>query len=883
MAHDRAQSLLLHQPGFIPTQPGLAAVPAVTRGFRDSTNNFAYPKLSPLILPPGAYYDQRQSTGPPGLAVRPAPNSAGSEAPPEHDHQIITYDDLEKLLPNPKPTGRVEVGVLPDGSAYAPKTGENYLLFPSKSSYILYFTHHYFSRENLSRDVPLLSRMINQMTLPLDKLIKAPRLVALNTTPEEVEQALIKSKVVCIEDLGNGVRGVRRIDGFPAIGSPNDPSSTRVTAPGSEAMTSTITGTGNGPSHQFQPPLTSAQSADTSSEDDRLLAASLAEMSFTTKTNTLPGYSFPSMEQSTGQTNVLISPNPASGIIGPGGSRLSPSQPVSCSAAHPPHPVAVAQTSATYESTTPSSNGSLSSSRPTSAIWPQPSTFALSPNNRSSLLGNNASQPLDSPSVANNNHSTSILGFPSRPPYGPGMPTGSLQTPDLQPISVLPMRHQAGLPQYLLSQPTHGSGAYPGSLSFCQMCYSKSPMNMAMAAAIGNPAHQHLSQAHLTPNPQFPGQIFHGQPGQMPSLNAHQANVALAAASSYHAAVAALAAAAQQQVSPAYFNPSITPNMHSQVQHVQQASPLPVYYAAQPLSLPTHFQRHPLPRFPHGSVYPIQSYQQPNPNAALHNPVPQSSEISGTLPKEGSMYSMNNASQVATSIAYPFLFQPHVHLPHANQPSTNNPNLVAAAAAGLHIQYSQQMTPRQPPMNAYNLAPLGLTVVNNPVSAPVQTQNTNEDTNSASLGYQEKNHPELTTDVQSENLTPPAYSTSPPVQGNGAVPASPVPASPISGEKTSDLNTKQLVDSEEIAQKTRVAQTDLTVDKADSPEDSEDSGSSGIGEMNSAGSSGPIDTRTSSSLTLTDQPPSDVTSTCELINYRRHPRSTRTKDVERSP
>lgn len=49
--------------------------------------------------------------------------------------------------------------------------------------------------------------------MPLEKLIKAPRLAAINTTLEDAEQALANSKIVCLEDLDGSVRGVRRIDG----------------------------------------------------------------------------------------------------------------------------------------------------------------------------------------------------------------------------------------------------------------------------------------------------------------------------------------------------------------------------------------------------------------------------------------------------------------------------------------------------------------------------------------------------------------------------------------------------------------------------------------------------------------------------------------------
>ncbi|KAA0191965.1 hypothetical protein FBUS_04119 [Fasciolopsis buskii] len=224
------------------------------------------------------------------------------------------------------------------------------------------------------------------------------------------------------------------------------------------------------------------------------------------------------------------------------------------------------------------------------------------------------------------------------------------------------------------------------------MCHAKSSMNMTVAAAMRNTHHQ-ISQAHLSPKPQFPGQVIHGQSNQVPSLNAHQANVALAAANSYHAAVAAFAVAAQQYAAPAYFNNPMASNIHSRKQHIQQSvqSPLSVYYTAQPLYLPTHFQRYLISRFPHGSIYHVQGYQQSHQNIALHNPVQQASENPGTHFEEVPPYStMGGGPRVATAAAYSFLFKPHVHSPQANQFSSNNHSVIPNPTACLHFQCPQK-------------------------------------------------------------------------------------------------------------------------------------------------------------------------------------------------
>lgn len=141
MAYDRTQQAMLPQTGYFLSQPRINLVPSLQNVVPGSAQQSVFPRAIHFSLPFAGYQDSYLND----------PNTTSSSNyltyynsydVNERDYQIITYKELEKLLPDPKPTGRVELGILPNGCAYAPKTAtkENYLLFPSKLNYILYFT-----------------------------------------------------------------------------------------------------------------------------------------------------------------------------------------------------------------------------------------------------------------------------------------------------------------------------------------------------------------------------------------------------------------------------------------------------------------------------------------------------------------------------------------------------------------------------------------------------------------------------------------------------------------------------------------------------------------------------------------------------------------------
>ncbi|CAL8078713.1 unnamed protein product [Calicophoron daubneyi] len=974
MAQERAQPLILPQSGYLFPQAELGTL---TRSFTAFAPNAPYSIRDPQLAlsPPAGYVDNRQSLAEqlPAVAYPPVPlmrpayltnNNITHTDAQERDYQIITYDELEKMLPEPKPAGRIELGMLPNGSAYAPKTAtrENYLLFPSKFSYILYFTHHYFSRENLSRDHTFLNMLVNRLVLPLDKLIKAPRLAALSTTLEEIEQALEKSKIVCLEDMGGGVRGVRRIDGYPAFALAEEltppfrpqldpPSSSPLEVANSQLQSPQSANYLNYTRVAAQAPFPSPQSLTV-----QPIAAESSDREEERRTNPTPlgggndqslsasvgnklvssGYSFSTGEQQqpvmyTGgrsrESSTLLSPSSLPTSAGGGSTSYNigppPNQTVTSASVVPPPSAYLPTTTSTATSST-SANASetvtlnsssnhvgresidaASSGRPPSGVWPQPQLpqqpgLILGPYNRYSLQPASVAQsnPMEANSPTYNSH-TSVLGFPSRPGYpAAAFQMGGLQPTELHPVSVLPIRQHNALPPYLLGQTGHTPGPYPGSLSFCQMSTTGSPINLAMAAAIAN-QQQTLSQPQNAPvsHVQFTAnQLFAGSANQIAALNPHQSAGGGLSGASYQMAVAALAAAAQQQQqqqqAAAYFQPPINPNIQSQGHHLQSSaaqSALPVYYAAQPLPIPAHLHRHPVQRLSHAPIYPIQAYPYQPQATVLHNP----SELASTLVKSdtaGNNFSAPNcAASSQTTIGYPLLFQSPVQF--HQQPNQHNSNLVAsslaAAAAGLHIQYPPP--PARTPVNSFGLTPLPLSLIaiSNPapttslphlnstvtykstVSGSLETKNNNlvESSRAPSEGLTSSQN----TPTESTGGTIIAVVSSSPAVSEHSALVSPSASSTSSTDNQSNLSvdvvaghklSHALKESNEINEEKTLHNS--------STEDSEDSGSSGIGEMNSACSSGTSDARTTgSSHTLTGQVVVSGTTACAFVSCKR--------------
>ncbi|VDN15798.1 unnamed protein product [Dibothriocephalus latus] len=76
-------------------------------------------------------------------------------------------------------------------------------------------THYYFSRDNLDRDQTIRRMMIENTAVSVDKLVQAPRLASIGTTVSDLEVAIHNSNILCLVDLPDGKRGVKRYDGYP--------------------------------------------------------------------------------------------------------------------------------------------------------------------------------------------------------------------------------------------------------------------------------------------------------------------------------------------------------------------------------------------------------------------------------------------------------------------------------------------------------------------------------------------------------------------------------------------------------------------------------------------------------------------------------------------
>ncbi|KAL5969560.1 hypothetical protein TSMEX_002684 [Taenia solium] len=167
----------------------------------------------PLVSVPGVDFYGRYSRLPP--LNSPSSDTSGTV---ERDFRIIPWDELKSLLTEESSDVRAESGLLSDGRAFAQRSPRRdaYFLFPSKSAYILYFTHYYFSRENLDRDQTIRGMMLDNCAIAIDKIIEAPRLASIGTTIDDMKVAVESgSNVLCVLNAPDGRCYLRRIDGYP--------------------------------------------------------------------------------------------------------------------------------------------------------------------------------------------------------------------------------------------------------------------------------------------------------------------------------------------------------------------------------------------------------------------------------------------------------------------------------------------------------------------------------------------------------------------------------------------------------------------------------------------------------------------------------------------
>ncbi|KER23868.1 hypothetical protein X801_06694, partial [Opisthorchis viverrini] len=850
MAQDHTQPLIVPQPGFLITQ------------FRP---NVPFPR--PVQSPVG-FFDGRQQNPwasvvghlpatAPLLHPPPQPSAQVPNESVDRDYRVVSYEDLEKMLPETKASTRVEVGLLPSGEAFAPKTAARgeYLLFPSKASYILYFTHHYFSRENLIRDSTFLRMLVNRLTLPLDKLIQAPRLLALKTTVDEVEQALINSKVVCLEDMGGGLRGVRRIDRFPEESWVPYPSS-------DNSLTALVTNRSIPP---HVPPTFSPNEAE-----EGILVTSNASV-------TDLGSNEPTVDQSPTSTNIREIGSSTPTAISNQPSFASPLTSTSTVIGQLTTASANTFTSQATRMTTGPANAALSFDRSPGASWPPQHAGALICSNGYTLTAGSQHSISVGPPVPIGGYQNSL---PNGSNYASPIQGGSLHSTEGVPVHALPIRPASCLPQYLLNQGSHNAPAV----------YAAGPtMNFAMTSVSGG------QQATQVASPPFANAVFTGHPNPLATLNATQSQAAWAAAY--------MTALQQQQQQAAYVHPAVPPSMHAQhaIPSPGQTA-FPFYYTTQPFHLPAQLSRHPTaPRLSQTPVYPLQAayaYSSPH-GALLHTSIQQHpTDVSSHLGKGsagvtdvGSTFqSITNATQVPCNISYPFLLPQHMQVHHTS-PSVHNSNAVSgltAAAANLYIQ-----RPTRPSSTINSSGPIGSSATSTPSPSVMATVPLSAKFPTSHLDAKANIHSTVG-EVEPQSLTP-SESTEHQVSNTvTSVSLESCNTTVISLESPgacvySQQNVKSVTDSanavclsEQASGTPNIAVplasvTDEKPAHFNSADDSEDSASSGIGEMNSACSSNTSDALTNSSSTLTDQAigPAHY----PLVSRRQYSHSNRFKDA----
>ncbi|KAF5397843.1 hypothetical protein PHET_09040 [Paragonimus heterotremus] len=699
------------------------------------------------------------------------------------DFEVVRYEELLNMFPEPKPTGRLDAGLLPNGKAYAPKSfsREQYLLFSSKLSYILYFTHHYFSRENLQSDSTFRSMLVNQRILPLEKLIQAPRLKFVSATQEEVAQALVHSNILCVEDMGGGVRGVCRRDHFPS-----GESWASISAP---VVASSVYPT----VLDSQFPVRVSEGNSESVMNDQLRVKNQFSIDFAPSDHPLHGVH--RTDAPIAAANSASLPSDMFPMILP----TTTSQVVSTTEMVPSTAAALPNTRAT-DSPVPGFQGEMMARTPDS--------FSSGPQ-----------QPLvfDPTSVVFN---SSLCGMQN---CNTNLSAGIHQVPELPNVPMLPVRQPQTFGHYFVNPSGHVSGAYPPA--FIQGSPGGSPANYAVATALNSP--------QMASAPTFGGNLYTSHSNQFAPFGAHQPNAAFAAV---------CAAMTQQQ--HAYIHTNLPSNMHPQTHPFPSAaavqSAFPFYYTPQSVHL-AHLQRPPTQRFPHGPVYPIQAYSYQT-AALMDNSAQVTPETLGEFGKPDGVMTYQNAHQMGTTgVAYPLLLQTQIPFTSTNHSSYNSISVdsrLAAAAAGMHIQ--RPLPPARRGLNAFGLAPWPMVITTTCSSiafggnsvAGASTQ-CNTDPVETSADHMDA---KSTKNVKLTDASDPLPHTNTSVESDAVV-ATSSPSHEHKIDRTAE--TSDVPDSHGDTPYENVPKEKTT--KITSADDSEDSASSGIGEMHSVCSSSTCD------------------------------------------
>ncbi|CAI2723463.1 unnamed protein product, partial [Schistosoma spindalis] len=638
MDPNRIQPIMLSQSGYILPQPGLSLVSPLPSGATAYAHQPSYQKSLYFPLSFTGYNDPQVNEMDFSSSQLQSTYTSPADVL-EKDYQIVTYEELEKLLPEPKPSGRVELGLLPNGCAYAPKTAsrENYLLFASKYSYILYFTHHYFSRENLCRDQTFLNMLVDRLILPIEKLVKAPRLAALNTTHEEVEKALLGSKIVCVEDMNAGMRGVRRIDGYPGLSTNPDTSINVQSESGLSSFTSSQNLTSLIGSFSLQPQLPDQQI--TTSLQSVVVLRTAGSDKFRSDGVMRSGHINPETSKELPQTSTLIqTPVTTNVCIAPASHQM-------------PIPLllplcGIENCSNIHIECAGTAGPSVGPCRNTAPWIFQRPTKQYNPYSRVTHVI--VPQSINQPNSTNYNKSQPLAWDLHQRPHLPA--ANSTHS------SVVPIRRQTHLPNYFIRQTGNVIESYPIPFSIPQTSNTHQPFNLAVAAALASMStstSNSINPSHYGHQPQyFPNQLLTNSSNISP-IGANQQRPSNALLNHLQA-VAAMSAVAQHSNATPYFQ---NPVSQTNPFHIPTPVPLPVYYTA-PQLLQSSGARNSLQRLQQ-NVYPMQSYGY----QTVQN-VPVSESLDNLRSDSRCGLTVPNLPQHSNNLIYPILLQPPVHIQH---------------------------------------------------------------------------------------------------------------------------------------------------------------------------------------------------------------------------
>nr|CDS26832.1 expressed protein [Hymenolepis microstoma] len=125
-------------------------------------------------------------------------------------YEAVESGDIAQKLGLDAPSNEIPpCGSLPGGNYFAVARSHKrkYYLYFTKEDYIAYFMNHYFSVKNTYKDREMRPYLIQYKGMPIEALVKFPRLAAIDTQPHEIICAVI-SKLPHLKLVDMGLSGL---------------------------------------------------------------------------------------------------------------------------------------------------------------------------------------------------------------------------------------------------------------------------------------------------------------------------------------------------------------------------------------------------------------------------------------------------------------------------------------------------------------------------------------------------------------------------------------------------------------------------------------------------------------------------------------------------